>query len=151
MNNSYNKFPISIEAYHTNTPKHSYGCLLINQKQIFKDKAQTIEIDNVLQAGKKDTLAKHINNTFAKAIRGKLTSNLKEFVRENIEVRIENNFKEIENKDSKITTKLEVGYGEELSERLSEHFWVKDMIQTSYGQTYIDLNKKFAMQLENNK
>ena len=46
---------------------------------------------------------------------------------------------------------LEVGYGEEVSERLSEHFWVKDMIQTSYGQTYIDLNKKFAMQLENNK
>lgn len=42
-----------------------------------------------------------------------MTSNLKEFVRENIEVRIENNFKEVENKDSRITTKLEVGYGEE--------------------------------------
>ncbi len=40
---------------------------------------------------------------------------------------------------------------EEASEQLSEHFWVKDMIQTSYGQMYIDLNKKFAMQPENNK
>lgn len=96
MNNSYNKFPISIEAYHTNTPKHSDGCLLINQKQIFKDKAQTIEIDNVLQVGKKDILAKHINNTFAKAIFGRITSNVEGFVRENIEVRIENGFREIE-------------------------------------------------------
>lgn len=57
----------------------------------------------------------------------------------------------IKDDKGRIIIKLEVGYGEELSERLSEHFWVKDMIQTSYGQTYIDLNKKFAMQLENNK
>lgn len=92
MNNSYNKFPISIEAYHANTPKHSDGCLLINQKQIFKDKAQTIQIDAILQAGKKDTLAKHINNTFAKAIRGKITSNLKEFVQKHIEIQMINHF-----------------------------------------------------------
>ena len=47
--------------------------------------------------------------------------------------------------------RLEVGYEGEVSERLSEHFWVKDMIQTSYGQMYIDLNKKFAMQPKHNK
>ena len=92
MNNSYNKFPISIEAYHANTPKHSDGCLLINQNQIFKDKAQTIQIDTILQVGKKDILAKHINNTFAKAIFGKMTSNLKEFVQKHIEIQMINNF-----------------------------------------------------------
>ncbi|RDU67263.1 DUF5675 family protein [Helicobacter equorum] len=112
--NLYNSFVAQgrkILIHDGNSPKNSDGCLLINQKQIFKDKAQTIEIDNVLQAGKKDILAQHIKDAFTKNIFGRITSNLKEFVRENIEVRIENNFKEVENKDSKITTKLEVEYG----------------------------------------
>ena len=93
--NLYNSFVAQdrkILIHDGNSPKNSDGCLLINQKQIFKDKAQTIQIDTILQAGKKDTLAKHINNTFAKVIRGKMTSNLKEFVQKHIEIQMINHF-----------------------------------------------------------
>ena len=57
----------------------------------------------------------------------------------------------IQDDKGRMVVRLEVGYEGEVSERLSEHFWVKDMIQTSYGQMYIDLNKKFAMQPKHNK
>ena len=54
--NLYNSFVAQdrkILIHNGNSPKNSDGCLLINQKQIFKDKAQTIQIDTILQAGKK--------------------------------------------------------------------------------------------------
>lgn len=93
--NLYNNFVgqgRAILIHSGNSPKHSDGCLLINQNQIFKDKAQTIELDNILQAGKKDILAEHIKTKFTKAILGKTTQNLKEFVRKHVEIQIINCF-----------------------------------------------------------
>ncbi|MBD5165821.1 hypothetical protein [Helicobacter sp.] len=81
-----------ILIHNGNSPKNSDGCLLINQNPIFKDKAQTIQIDNILQAGKKDILAEHIKDKFTKAILGKMTKNLKGFVEKHIEIQIINHF-----------------------------------------------------------
>ena len=94
--NLYNNFVAQGRAvliHSGNSPKNSDGCLLINQNLIFKDKAQTIEVDNILKSGKKEILAQHIKDKFTKAILGKTIAKekeIKEFVRNNIEVRIEN-------------------------------------------------------------
>ena len=68
------------------------SCLLINQNLIFKDKAQTIEVDNILKSGKKEILAQHIKDKFTKAILGKATKNLTGFVKKHIEIQIINCF-----------------------------------------------------------
>ncbi|RDU64195.1 hypothetical protein CQA44_04540 [Helicobacter sp. MIT 14-3879] len=58
----------NILIHNGNSPKDSNGCLLINK--VFKDKIQTtIEVDNILQIGKKGELKELIKNEFKKLLK----------------------------------------------------------------------------------